>query len=126
MAWRAATGARVGGTWSSESRSVAQYATRFSISAGRRAVAGATSSQEWLRSQAPRLQKVGGILGRGTVAALVFAGHALVLLARISVFAMQAAARRAAAARAAFEARHRERQAARRSHAVLSQNSRAP
>ena len=126
MAWLAATGARLGGTLSSESRSVAQYATRFTISASKRAAAGATSSQEWLRSQAPRLQKVGGVVGRGTVVALGFAGHALVLLARISVLGMQAAARQAAAARAAFEARRRERQAARRSLAVLTQNSRAP
>src|SRR5207253_11103090 len=78
------------------------------------------------RTKAPGLQKVGGIVGRGTVVALVFAGHALVLLARISGLAMQAAARQAAAARAAFEARRRERQAARRSLAVLTQNSRAP
>ena len=126
MAWLAAAGARLGGTLSRASRSVAQYATRFSISASKRAAAGATSSQEWLRSQAPRLQKVGGIVGRGAVVALVFAGHALVRLARISVLAMQAAARQAAAASAAFEARRRERQAARRSLAVLTQNSRAP
>src|SRR5438874_5045702 len=126
MAWLVATGASCAGTLIRASQSTAQHAGRLSRASARRGIAGAASGRTWLRAQAPRLQKVGGIVGRGTVVALGFAGHALVLLARICVLAMQAAARQAAAARAAFEARHRERQAARRSLAVLTQNSRAP
>src|SRR5437868_3914441 len=126
MAWLAATGASCARILIRASQSTAQHAGRLSRASARRGIAGAASGRTWLRSQAPRLQKVGGIVGRGIVVALVFAGHALVLLGRISVLAMQAAARQAAAAHAAFEARRRERQVARRSLAVLTQNSRAP
>ena len=126
MAWLAATGASCARILIRASQSTAQHAGRLSRASARRGIAGAASGRTWLRTQAPRLQKVGGIVGRGAVVALVFAGHALVLLARISVLAMQAAAKQAAAARTALEARRQERQAARRSLAVLTQNSRAP
>src|SRR5438552_1585906 len=126
MAWLAATGASCAGILIRASQSTAQHAGRVGRASARRGIAGAASGRTWLRSQAPRLQKVGVIVGRGTVVALGFAGHALVLLARISVLAMQATARQAAAARTAFEARRRERQDARRTLAVLTQNSRAP
>src|SRR5437763_5068893 len=126
IAWLASTGATLAGDLERATGSFSRHAGRLGRAAGRGTVAGAQFSQAWLRSQAPRMQKVAGALQRGAVLASGYAGRASVQLASVCVVAMKTAARQLRAGYAALKARHQERQAARRAARDVIQKSTPP